>query len=287
MSNQFDEISNFASQAFEFLCKKDFIIKSQEWEKFYLEKGIKNSELQVKKQEIFQELTEIESSSQRQQKLEQIFCCDPFDTEIIKSLRDIWYKKEESQPDPFQKWYYDISLHLLQIDTEELQTSPAIVNPTTPPISQQLPTANLTNPLPQKTHQIRNIILIVIPITIISFILGNKFSSNFRNQSSSNSQNNTDSLTTDYMPNFPLSSCGDSNPGGTNTWYPVFITNSKANLFLVRRDYCRDAFAKYRKEKGITSIQVASFLDLKKAEQFAQIMRDKIDNAEVGQPTIR
>jgi hypothetical protein len=108
-----------------------------------------------------------------------------------------------------------------------------------------------------------------------------------RNQTFNNSQNNTNSPTTDYMPNFPLSSCGDPDPGGTNSWYPVFITNSQANLFLVRRDYCRDAFPKYRKEKGITSIQVASFLDPQKAEQFAQIMRDRIDNAEVGQPTIR
>ena len=204
-----------------------------------------------------------------------------------KSLRDIWYEKAENQPDPFQKWYYDISVHLLQIDTKELETSPKIVNPVIPPITQQIPTVNPTNPLSQKTHQLRNIIIVLIPITIISFILGNKFSSNFRNQSSNNSQNNTDSSTTDYMPNFPLASCGDLDPGGTNSWYPVFITNSQANLFLVRRDYCRDAFPKYRKEKGITSIQVASFLDPQKAEQFAQIMKDRIDNAEVGQPTIR
>ena len=111
--------------------------------------------------------------------------------------------------------------------------------------------------------------------------------SNFRNQSVNNSQNNTDSSKTDHVPNFPLSSCGDLDPGGKNTWYPVFITNSQANLFLVRRDYCQDAFPKYRKEKGITSIQVASFLDPQKAEKFAQIMRNRIDNAEVGQPTIR
>jgi hypothetical protein len=202
-------------------------------------------------------------------------------------LRDIWYDKAESQPDPFQKWYYDISVHLLQIDTEKLESSPKIVNPVTPPITQKIPTANPTNLPLAKTHQLRNIIIILIPITIISFILGNKFSTNFRNQFSNNSQNNTDSSTKDHIPNFPLSSCGDLDPGGKNAWYPVFITNSQANLFLVRRDYCRDAFPKYRKEKGITSIQVASFLDPQKAEQFAQIMKDRIDNAEVGQPTIR
>jgi len=277
-------LSDFFSKAFEFLREQEFSITIQTWKNFCNQEKVNFETLQIAKLELLYQSQNLDDDSER---LKQIFCCDPFDAEIIKSLRDIWYEKAESQPDPFQKWYYDISIHLLQIDTEKLETSPKIVNPVIPPITQQSPTVNPTNPLPQKTHQLRNIIIILIPITIISFILGNKFSSNFRNQFSNNSQNNTDSSTTDYMPNFPLASCGDSNPGGTNSWYPVFITNSQANLFLVRRDYCRDAFPKYRKEKGITSIQVASFLDPQKAEQFAQIMRNKIDNAEVGQPTIR
>jgi hypothetical protein len=278
------KVQPFLDEAFEFLREQEFSITMQTWKNFCNQEEISFETLQIAKSELFRQSQKIDNDSER---LKQIFCCDPFDAEIIKSLRDIWYEKAESQPDPFQKWYYDISLHLLQIDTEKLESSPKIVNPVTPPITQQIPTAKPINPLPQKTHQLRNIIIILIPITIISFILGNKFSSNFRNQSANNSQNNTDSSITDYIPNFPLPSCGDSDPGGTNSWYPVFIENSQANLFLVRRDYCRDAFPKYRKEKGITSIQVASFLDPQKAEQFAQIMRDKIDNAEVGQPTIR
>ncbi len=279
-----NKVQPFLDEAFEFLREQEFSITIQTWKNFCNQEEINFETLQVAKSELLRQSQKIDDDSER---LKQIFCCDPFDAEIIKSLRDIWYEKAESQPDPFQKWYYDISLHLLQIDTEKLESSPKIVNSVTPPITQKIPTANPTNlPLP-KTHQLRNIILVIIPIIIISFILGNKFSTNFRNQSANNSQNNTDSSITDYMPNFPLSSCGDLDPGGKNAWYPVFITNSQANLFLVRRDYCRDAFPKYRKEKGITSIQVGSFLTLQKAEYFAEIMRNKIDNAEVGEPTIR
>jgi hypothetical protein len=277
-------LSDFFPKAFEFLCEQEFSITMQTWKNFCNQEEISFETLQIAKLELLRQSQKIDDDSER---LKQIFCCDPFDGEIIKSLRNIWYDKAESQPDPFQKWYYDISVHLLQIDTEQLESSPKKVNPVTPPITQKLPTANPTNPPPPKTHRLRNIIIILIPITIISFILGNKFSTNFRNQFANNSQNNTDSSTTDFVPNFPLSSCGDLDPGGKNAWYPVFIENSQANLFLVRRDYCRDAFPKYRKEKGITSIQVASFLDPQKAEQLAQIMRNRIDNAEVGQPTIR
>jgi hypothetical protein len=282
------KVQPFLDKAFEFLRDREFSVNREDWTKFCASQDISLDKLQLAKLELLRQSQKIDDDSER---LKQIFCCDPFDGEIIKSLRDIWYEKAESQPDPFQKWYYDISVHLLQIDIEKSEPSPKIVNPVTPPITQKIPTANPTNPLPKKTHQLRNIIIILIPITIISFILGNKFSSNFRNQTANHSQNHTNpsknNSTDNNMPNFPLASCGDSNPGGTNYWYPVFITNSQANLFLVRRDYCRDAFPKYRKERGITSIQVASFLDPQKAEQFAQIMRNKIDNAEVGQPTIR
>ena len=284
MASNLQALSNFFPKAFEFLCEQEFSVDLTTWKKFCNQEKINFETLQIAKLELLRQNPNIDNESER---LKKIFCCDPFDAEIIKSLRNIWYDKAESQPDPFQKWYYDISVHLLQIDTEELETSQKIVNPVIPPVTQQIPTANPTNPLPQKTHQLRNIIIILIPIMIISFILGNKFSTNFPNKSVNNSQNNTDSSTTDHVPNFPLSSCGDLDPGGKNAWYPVFITNSQANLFLVRRDYCQDAFPKYRKEKGITSIQVASFLDPQKAEKFAQIMRNKIDNAEVGQPTIR
>ncbi|MEB3119655.1 MAG: hypothetical protein VKL41_00345 [Snowella sp.] len=279
-----NKVQAFLDKAFDFLRDREFSVSREDWAKFCDNQGMSLEKLKSAKLELLRQNPKIDNESER---LKNIFSCDPFDGEIIKSLRDRWYDKAESQPDPFQKWYYDISVHLLQIDTEKLESSPKIVNSVTPPITQKIPTANPTNLPLAKTHQLRNIIIILIPITIISFILGNKFSTNFPNQSVNNSQNNTDSSTTDHAPNFPLSSCGDLDPGGKNAWYPVFITNSQANLFLVRRDYCQDAFPKYRKEKGITSIQVASFLDPQKAEQFAQIMRDRIDNAEVGQPTIR
>ena len=150
----------------------------QMWKKFCNQEEISFQTLKIAKLELLHQNSKIENDSER---LKQMFCCDPFDGEIIKSLRDIWYEKAESQSDPFQKWYYDLSVHLLQIDIEKSETSPKIVNTVTPPITQQIPTAKPINSLPQKTHQPRNIIIILIPITIISFILGNKFSSNFRN----------------------------------------------------------------------------------------------------------
>lgn len=283
MVSNLQELSDFFPKAFEFFCEQKFSITMQIWKNFCHQEKINFETLQIAKSELLRQNPTINNDSEQLQK---IFCCDPFDEEIIKSLRNIWHEKAENQPKPFQTWCYDISTHLLQIDAEKLEFSPKRVNIVTPPLSQPITTANSSNTLPKKPDQLRNII-ILIPVTIISFILGNNFSSNFCNQSFNNSQNNSNASTTGYSQNFPLSTCGDPNPGVTNIWYPVFIDNSDANLFLVRRDYCGDAFRKYRKEKRRTSIQVASFISQEKAEQFAQIMRNKIGSGEVGQPTRR
>lgn len=84
---------------------------------------------------------------------------------------------------------------------------------------------------------------------------------------------------------FPLSSCGDSHPGGINTWYPVNVTYSDNNLRLVQQNYCRDAFPKYVKESNRQMIQVASFLDVNDAINFANLLRQNIGSGEVGQPS--
>ncbi|MGB8702900.1 MAG: serine/threonine protein kinase [Thermosynechococcaceae cyanobacterium] len=70
-------------------------------------------------------------------------------------------------------------------------------------------------------------------------------------------------------------SCGDANDSGT-TWYPVFINN--ADLEQVRRDDCQDAIAKVR-EDGTPAVQVASFTDEQRANDFAQKV-----GGEVGKP---
>lgn len=84
---------------------------------------------------------------------------------------------------------------------------------------------------------------------------------------------------------FPLSSCGDSNPGGINTWYPVNVEYSESNLIQIRTHFCQDAYKNYIKETGNYMIQVGSFLNREDAQIFANFMRNEIGNGEVGTPT--
>ena len=86
---------------------------------------------------------------------------------------------------------------------------------------------------------------------------------------------------------FPLASCGDNNPGGTNTWHPVYIANTQQNLALARRNYCRDAFVTFRKDNGIKAIQVASFLSYSKARDFSNLIATTVYGSEVGEPVVR
>ena len=86
---------------------------------------------------------------------------------------------------------------------------------------------------------------------------------------------------------FPLSSCGDLDPGGANTWYPVFIENTEHNYIQVRDRFCHDAIRKYREDRQITSIQAASFINKAKAEEFALILKNNLGTGEVGSPKVR
>lgn len=85
---------------------------------------------------------------------------------------------------------------------------------------------------------------------------------------------------------FPLASCGDKDPGGTNTWYPVYITNTEQNFNFVRNNFCRDAILNYREEQQLTSIQVASFTTKAKAEEFALLMQYNLGSGEIGESTV-
>lgn len=85
---------------------------------------------------------------------------------------------------------------------------------------------------------------------------------------------------------FPLNSCGDKDPGGANSWYPVYVINTPENLNQIKTNYCRDAILKYRKQAKIQSIQVASFLNRTKAQEFADLMQKEIGSGEVGKPSV-
>lgn len=86
---------------------------------------------------------------------------------------------------------------------------------------------------------------------------------------------------------FPTASCGDRDPGGTNTWYPVFINDTEHNFNQVRDRFCRDAIRKYREDRQSTSIQVASFTNKAKAEEFASILKINLGTGEIGQSKVR
>ena len=88
---------------------------------------------------------------------------------------------------------------------------------------------------------------------------------------------------------FPMASCGDPLPKSDEDYpinfYPVFIDNSEANLEKVKSEFCQDSLAKLR-ENDKLSIQVSSFTDSAKAQDFADFLAETFSFAEVGKPTV-
>ncbi len=62
-----------------------------------------------------------------------------------------------------------------------------------------------------------------------------------------------------------MSYCGDPGTGRSDDWYRVTVSN-KNNLEYIRKYFCRDAFL----ANGRSVIQVASFRDLSRANDFAE-----------------
>ncbi len=93
---------------------------------------------------------------------------------------------------------------------------------------------------------------------------------------------NTNTSTSTRLYNFPMSSCGDSDPGYVTNWYPVYVNYSDRNLAIIRTNYCRDAIPMYRNSQNTTSILVASFLNRSSAQEFADFMKIEVGSGEVG-----
>ncbi len=74
-----------------------------------------------------------------------------------------------------------------------------------------------------------------------------------------------------YTFNYPMNFCGDNSAGGTETWYPVYVDYSEANIRQIRKFYCCDAAY----ERSVNKILVASFYNRSKAQQFVVILRNK------------
>ncbi len=113
-----NQVQPFLEKAFEFLRSKEFSISSEDWKTYCKNQNINLENLKKAKAEL---LRQSPNTSDDTERLQQIFCCDPFDEEIIKSLRNIWHKRAETQPEPFEQWYYDISIHLLNLNTDSFK----------------------------------------------------------------------------------------------------------------------------------------------------------------------
>lgn len=85
---------------------------------------------------------------------------------------------------------------------------------------------------------------------------------------------------------FPVDSCGDRDPGGSNIWFPVYVYYTPENLSTIHNNYCKDAFRKYNQQDQSYSIQIASFTNELKATKFAELMQINIGSGKVGEPLI-
>ncbi|MEG3970918.1 hypothetical protein QUA00_25335 [Microcoleus sp. T2B6] len=91
---------------------------------------------------------------------------------------------------------------------------------------------------------------------------------------------------------FPKAGCGDRMPTDKKTdtikLYPVFVDYSDSNLKTIKANYCGDALKITTKDKGKYVIQVASFTDEKRVNQFKEFLARKLGNSsvEVGEATI-
>jgi hypothetical protein len=178
-----------------------------------------------------------------------------------------------------------------------LQTPPPTTPPTTPLTISQTP-ENQSN----GGCAVISLILIAISIFIASFMMNYRPPDNrikpeknqkldppkmsLYNGNRATSQEtklpNTNTSTSTRLYNFPMSSCGDSDPGYVTNWYPVYVNYSARNLAIIRANYCRDAIPMYRNSQNTNSILVASFLNRSTAQEFANFMIRKVGSGEVG-----
>lgn len=88
---------------------------------------------------------------------------------------------------------------------------------------------------------------------------------------------------------YPRSACGDPLPKRAKDFptslYPVYVRYSAENLDIVKRKFCQDAFVIRRRDTGSQAIQVASFVQEKRAQQFGTFLQQKVGSGIVGTPT--
>jgi hypothetical protein len=81
---------------------------------------------------------------------------------------------------------------------------------------------------------------------------------------------------------FPKPVCGDPEPSPDDypiTLYPVYVNHSERNFQVIKEQYCLDALER----EGQGKIQVASFSNQEKAEEFSEFLLGKFERAWVGE----
>jgi hypothetical protein len=141
------KVQPFLDEAFEFLRDREFTISREDWARFCDSQGMSLEKLKSAKSELLRQSQKVDDDSER---LKQIFCCDPFDAGSTKALRDIWHDKAESQPDPFQRWFSDLSIHLLDLDSSSETPSKQQNSTSVEPIPQSSNLPPEQNKLPKE-----------------------------------------------------------------------------------------------------------------------------------------
>jgi|GEM_PF-2776032 len=89
---------------------------------------------------------------------------------------------------------------------------------------------------------------------------------------------------------FPQDSCGDQQPDNPNdypvSFYPVYVDYSENILNTVRSNFCEDSRKVFREKVNKDMIIVASFTDLKRAQQFKNFMISKLGSGDIGEPSL-
>lgn len=92
--------------------------------------------------------------------------------------------------------------------------------------------------------------------------------------------------------NLPMDRCGDPDPAGIDTWYPVYVNstditdrNNRELLAQIKTRYCSDAFLTFRDDIAQYEIQVASFRSRENAQRFVELMTKEFGNSEIGPPS--
>ena len=134
---------------------------------------------------------------------------------------------------------------------------------------------------PIKSKKKRSKGLGILAFVFTSFFLLKPSYDLFLNVFSNSQAKNNDS----NLGKYPLDSCGDFDSPSVDTWYPIFIKNDSGNLNKIKSRFCRDAFPKQREKLNRVDIQVASFRNPEKAEEFAELMRSQFGSGEIGQPS--